>query len=144
CYNGDLYQAEDVKQLCLKCRKAEGKAGLIPGKNREDGHNNHGITVAFMFGRGILRDPWLVAKCRDEEKNSSLYSDVGYIREFSDRLFSDYAQYMGERNAMFRMKELWFYLAESFADADANRKKLKKVQDRKSFDTVLQGLCCRV
>ena len=94
-----------------------------------------------MFGRGILRDPWLVAKCRQGQKDSALFSDVGYIREFSDRLFSDYAQYMGEKNAMFRMKELWFYLIESFADSDANRKKLKKVQDRRGLNLVLQGLC---
>ncbi len=48
---------------------------------------------------------------------------------------------MGEKNAMFRMKELWFYLIESFADSDANRKKLKKVQDRRGLNLVLQGLC---
>ncbi len=39
------------------------------------------------------------------------------------------------------MKELWFYLIESFADSDANRKKLKKVQDRRGLNLVLQGLC---
>ncbi len=131
CYNGDLYCVEDVRGLSIKCLKEE---GAEYGQEEKK-------TGAFMFGRGILRDPWLVAKCRQGQKDSALFSDVGYIREFSERLFSDYAQYMGEKNAMFRMKELWFYLIESFADSDANRKKLKKVQDRRGLNLVLQGLC---
>ena len=47
---------------------------------------------------------------------------------------------MGEHNAMFRMKELWLYLVESFAETDANRKKLKKAQNKAELDAVLKGL----
>ncbi len=137
-------KTEDAAGGCTQeCRAAEEqKMRIFPG----------GMTVALMFGRGILRDPWLVAKCRDMEKGLNFssgikqppakhrYLDAAHILEFSDRLFSDYAQYMGEHNAMFRMKELWLYLVESFAETDANRKKLKKAQNKAELDAVLGGL----
>lgn len=112
---------------------------------REEARNKAGgKTAAVMLGRGVLRDPWLVSKCREAEKNGEMkekrYSDPKRIQEFSARLFSDYAQYMGEHNAMFRMKELWLYLAEAFADADANRRKIKKAQSGAELAAVVQGL----
>lgn len=149
CYNGDLYTVRDVVQLMEGYCEALRPAGIL-GEDAQKG-------MALMFGRGILRDPWLVAKCREmefclggEEEKKKMRSgsgednddffDIAHILEFSDRLFFDYAQYMGERNAMFRMKELWLYMVESFDEVDLNRKKIKKAQNRKEFSAVLEGL----
>ncbi len=174
CYNGDLYRAEDVVRLAGEWNAAGDrlKGSQMYGLQKEKEPKKKCRTAqqkAVMLGRGILRDPWLVAKCRKTGQESavsgdeiervaednteikqtgirdfpSTTADTARIREFSDRLFSDYAQYMGERNAMFRMKELWLYLAESFAEADANRKKLKKAQNQTEFNAVLEGLHCR-
>lgn len=143
CYNGDLYRVGDVAKLLDEWREAEIRCGIAWQEETKTG-SGAARQRAVMFGRGILRDPWLVAKCRNMEQESkhpsALFFDAAYIREFSDRLFSDYAQYMGERNAMFRMKELWLYLVETFDEVDANRKKLKKAQNRKEFSAVLEGL----
>lgn len=135
CCNGNLFCAEAVKTLLNECREAE-------RERRES--STGGITGAVMLGRGVLRDPWLTAKCRNIEKNAGeqehIFSDPKRIQEFSARLFKDYAQYMGEHNAMFRMKELWLYLAEAFADADANRRKIKKLQSGAELAALVQEM----
>ena len=47
---------------------------------------------------------------------------------FHQEILEGYIRIMsGDRNVLFRMKELWFYLGDCFTNADKYLKKIKKI-----------------
>lgn len=114
CYNGDLFTKEDYEQT----------SSALSG------------TDTFMFGRGIIKKPWLLSLIRDGEK-----PDKKKLREFHDSLYSEYQKILsGERNVLFRMKELWSYMAPSFTNYEKYAKKIKKAQNLRSYYEAIEML----
>lgn len=114
CYNGDLFTKEDYEQT----------SSALSG------------TDTFMFGRGIIKKPWLLSLIRDGEK-----PDKKKLREFHDSLYSEYQKILsGERNVLFRMKELWSYMAPSFTNYEKYAKKIKKAQNLRSYYEAVEML----
>ncbi len=57
------------------------------------------------------------------------------MKEFHDRIYNDYKNILsGERNVLFKMKELWFYMINVFTDNDKYAKKIKKSQRLSDYD----------
>ncbi len=120
CYNGEINSPEDVKRI----------EEAFPQIDR------------IMIGRGILRYPHLVSMIRAsvaeqtlsvEQSDSKMGNGMteqelkNRLRTFHDQLLDDYCAIMsGDRNALFKMKEIWSYLGASFEDADKCLKKIKK------------------
>ncbi len=117
CYNGEINSVEDVTRIKEQ----------FPQIDR------------IMIGRGILRYPQLVQQIRVAETGGADVTGkntVGMwtedelknrLRTFHDELLEDYCIIMsGDRNALFKMKEIWSYLGESFEGADKCLKKIKK------------------
>lgn len=104
CYNGDMFCKEEIENFWKR----------FPN------------TDAMMLGRGILRDPCLYEKMfESEEMDASVWKQK--VRSFHDALLDAYIEEMsGDRNVLFKMKELWFYLWESFDGSKQLIKKLKK------------------
>lgn len=104
CYNGDMFCKEEIENFWKR----------FPN------------TDAMMLGRGILRDPCLYEKLfESEEMDASVWKQK--VRSFHDALLDAYIEEMsGDRNVLFKMKELWFYLWESFDGSKKLIKKLKK------------------
>ena len=104
CYNGDMFCKEEIENFWKR----------FPN------------TDAMMLGRGILRDPCLYEKLfESEEMDASVWKQK--VRNFHDALLDAYIEEMsGDRNVLFKMKELWFYLWESFDGSKQLIKKLKK------------------
>ncbi len=104
CYNGDMFCKEEIEIFWKR----------FPN------------TDAMMLGRGILRDPCLYEKLfESEEMDASVWKQK--VRSFHDALLDAYIEEMsGDRNVLFKMKELWFYLWESFDGSKQLIKKLKK------------------
>nr|WP_051526987.1 tRNA-dihydrouridine synthase family protein [[Eubacterium] cellulosolvens] len=102
CYNGDIYTAENWRE-----RKKQ-----FPE------------VTAWMFGRGFVTDPALVRQIQGGKE-----LEAGELLEFHDRILDGYLQ-MGteDRNAMFRLFELWTYWRFHFQGADKCLKKLKKTK----------------
>lgn len=138
CYNGDIFTASDCKELC----------GKFPG------------ISAVMIGRGLLKDPMLAEeiKVRENGGNRKKRGEMGYIGRFSDadeekaerkrrynlyrRLSEDYAGIMsGEKDVLFKMKELWLYMCQDFLEPDKYWKKMKKAQKLEDFDRAARALC---
>lgn len=70
-----------------------------------------------MLGRGLLADPGLFLP----------RSDAARLRAFHDALLEGYMQQLsGDRNVLFRLKELWFYLRYSFIGPDKEFKRIRK------------------
>lgn len=108
CYNGDLLTAGQCLEIQRDFPQAE----------------------AVMLGRGLIADPALASKARggpgaDKQSLGGFLEEVyqGYSRDFAS-----------SRNAMLRMKEIWFYLIHLFADSSAYGKKLKKVTDPRQYE----------
>jgi len=127
CYNGEINTIEDVARIKEQ----------FPQIDR------------IMIGRGILRYPHLIQEIRRAESGKDaagtlLGNGIGVanqkgmakiseeelrnrIRIFHDELLEDYRIIMsGDRNALFKMKEIWSYLGDSFEGAEKCLKKIKK------------------
>lgn len=114
CYNGDIKTVDDYKMIT----------------DRYTGINS------VMIGRGFLRNPNLTACIK---YGDSL--DKHILKEFHDRLYGDYRDiYDGERSVLFKMKELWFYMAEVFTNYEKYLKKIRKVQHLSEYDVIVSKL----
>lgn len=80
-----------------------------------------------MLGRGILANPGLIGEIKN---NITIDKDI--LKEFHDEILNKYIElYNEERNALFRMKELWGYMIYIFSDNKKYAKKIKKAQKLK-------------
>ena len=105
-YNGDLFTVEKVKEF----REKFPTVGTV------------------MIGRGLIRNPALAEMILHEE--TELEADIlPRIREFHDALFEHYRETMsGDRNLLFRMKDLWSYMLAEVPDSEKLAKKIRKSQ----------------
>lgn len=114
CYNGDIRTKEDFERLQGDCPSVD----------------------MVMIGRGILADPGLVAKIRGEK-----VPDKQQIREFHDRIYYGYQEILsGNKNALFKMKELWSYMIDSFEDGEKLGKKIKKAEKLSDYEAAVDDL----
>ena len=105
-YNGDLFTVEKVKEF----REKFPTVGTV------------------MIGRGLIRNPALAEMILQEETEPE--ADIlPRIREFHDALFEYYRETMsGDRNLLFRMKDLWSYMLAEVPDSEKLAKKIRKSQ----------------
>ncbi|MBN2875490.1 MAG: tRNA-dihydrouridine synthase family protein [Spirochaetales bacterium] len=77
----------------------------------------------WMLGRGAVADPFLPGLI----KGGALPQQPAMvIRAFHDELYIDYREALdGQRHVLDKMKELWGYLGQSFADADDDLKHVR-------------------
>ena len=91
----------------------------------------------IMLGRGLIMDPELgekLLKIEAEEtgmdrvcKETEDGPDLVRLRQFHDALFEAYGELMsGDRNVLFRMKELWAHMIVQFPDSPKLEKRIKK------------------
>nr|WP_317325152.1 tRNA-dihydrouridine synthase family protein [uncultured Flavonifractor sp.] len=114
CYNGDLYTPGDAAALLA----------AFPGTER------------LMLGRGLAGDPALArrlkggpAACRSE------------LEGFVDQVYESYAQaFDSRRNAMLRMKEVWFYLIHLFQGGEKLSKRIKKARDPLDYEGAVRAV----
>ena len=114
CYNGDLYTREQIRNF----------AERFPGTER------------LMFGRGFLRDPGLLY---NEEKDPKETFEKFWA--FHDLVYEGYQERnMGDRNVLFKMKELWSYQVYQFSEPERLFKTFKKVQDCNEYEQMIRNL----
>lgn len=150
-YNGDI----------IKCSQVTALKEKYPG------------MPAVMIGRGFLMHPYLTQMIREDEETENSGSDTGstgmnvsvggdairrdqpspeHFRKlwlFHDRLYAAYKEEMpGMKVVLFKMKELWCYLGESFPVTDDERgkrykkalKQIRKCQRYEDYDGAVQML----
>lgn len=114
CYNGDICTKSDDERI-----------------RSEFPDISH-----IMIGRGILSDPGLLAELRGEQRPGKQT-----VRAFHDQIYSDYQEVMsGERNILFKMKELWGYLNHSFTNSEKYAKKIRKAERLYRYEEVVDAL----
>ena len=93
-------------------------------------------TDAIMMGRGVLADPSLARQIKGGRR-----ADKEELRRFHDLLYSGYCEEMsGDRTILYKMKELWFYLADIFADSKKYAKKIKKAEKCAVYEKIVEEM----
>ena len=102
CYNGDLFTVQDYEEILREFPNAD----------------------CFMFGRELIANPALVGQIRDGKS-----PDKKTLGSFHDEILEEYQEVLsGERNVLFRMKELWNFMAPAFTNYEKYSKKIRKAQ----------------
>lgn len=126
CYNGDIHSKEAydkfMRYLETEMKQSKENAG------RKVEH--------IMLGRGILMNPGLIGMITEDKKLTK-----EKLKTFCDDVLEGYLAVMsGDRNTLFKMKELWFYLANSFTNSGKYVKKIKKTQHIAEYKTIVENL----
>lgn len=115
CYNGDINTEEDYKSLIGKYPKL------------------HGV----MMGRGLLKNPVLAGRIKGGQE----FSADNFLA-FQEEILRGYERVMsGERNTLFKMKELWFYFISLFPGKEREYKKLKKSGSIREYEAAVRHIC---
>lgn len=114
CYNGDLTSPEKLQSLCER----------FPH------------TDCVMIGRGILQNPGLLQQLKKEPEAS-----CSTLRSFHDTLLEEYRQIMsGDTNTLYKMKDLWTFLIQSFPGSERYLKKIKKAKRITEYQAIVTEL----
>lgn len=88
--------------------------------------------IGIMMGRGICANPLLptLIKTREYPENSK-----DLFRKFNNELYDRYLEHIPERkNVLFKMKEVWIMMINSFED---NEKYLKMIKKSQTLDELM-------
>lgn len=114
CYNGDIFTVKDCKEFSAD----------FPGVDK------------LMLGRGLIANPGLIG---DIKNNTKLEKDL--LKEFHDKVYSDYKSILfGDRNVLFKMKDLWFYMILLFSNNAKYAKRIKKSERLSDYDEAVSSL----
>lgn len=114
CYNGDIFTVNDYNKLIKTFPKVK----------------------TIMLGRGILANPGLINEIKN---NTNIDKEV--LKEFHDEILNNYIELFNEdRNALFRMKELWGYMIYIFSNNKKYAKKIKKSQKLNCYNAAVLSL----
>ena len=113
-YNGDIFGKKDYEQF----------------------HARYPAVECIMAGRGVLANPCFFGELRGEDTLTK-----EQLRQFHDRLLADYAaELSGDKNVLFKMKELWYYLAHAFTNHEKYVKKIRKAQRICDYREVVRSI----
>lgn len=136
CYNGDIFSVEKYRAVRERFAKVN----------------------TYMLGRGILMNPSLPEELRSEESGAlsgekksekkgifveekDFCRSADRLRRFHDKLYEDYrALGMGDKNVLFKMKEIWCYLGGAFPGQEKVLKKIRKAEFLDRYEAAVEEL----
>ena len=114
CYNGDIFTVNDYKEFMTD----------FPNMD------------TLMLGRGLLYNPGLIINIKNNIK-----LEKNLLKGFHDKIYEDYKRiFYGDRNVLFKMKELWSFMIQMFSDNAKYAKKIKKVERLCDYDEIISCL----
>lgn len=128
CYNGDLFTGGECRDFSKKYPRIQ----------------------RIMLGRGLLMDPalvWELNVCEEGKEGVGLCTgapspDVrARVIAFHNELYDTYRQAMsGDRNVLFKMKEIWSYLICYFPGNEKPMKKIKKAMHLPDYEAAVRQI----
>lgn len=113
-YNGDINNVDDYNNITQKYPQLKG----------------------VMCGRGILVNPALFSQIRGKEGITR-----EKLREFVKDVYLGYKEVMsGERNVLFKLKELWIYLSKNFDEPDKVLKMIRKTESCLEYEAAVNKI----
>lgn len=102
CYNGDINTIEDYKRI-----------------------TEMADIDSVMIGRGLIANPYLVHEIKGQGRVT-----LDIMKKYHDRLYDDFSKMMkSDKHQLFKMKEMWNYMAKTFEDEHKCAKKIRKTQN---------------
>ena len=93
---------------------------------------------AVMLGRGVITDPSLAKRIKNEDTNGKF--DIDSFKKFNMDIVNGYAEIMsGDKDPLFKVKELWFYMGALIEDASIV-KKIKKTKTINEFEAIINSI----
>ena len=118
CYNGDINTLEQLNTLNAKWENCD----------------------KYMLGRGLIARPGILHNANVEGALLS-HEEWNTFKQFHDEIVDGYDAYMcGDRNTLFKMKELWTWWAVQFPGQEKILKKIKKANDLKEYKGLVNSL----
>ena len=106
CYNGNITSKSQISEISRQFPRLD----------------------AVMIGRGLIADPGMLLPGG---------TAIGTLERFMGALLDAYTEAFGSsRNAMFRLKENWSYIAPCFEGSEKLSKRLRKTTDPAEFRSV--------
>ena len=138
CYNGDIFSIDDLERV----------------------KDEFSTLEAVMIGRGFLKNPGFICSGKrigdfegvwkkasglpevsDDFKNQKEKSWKKNVYLFLQDLEQGYVEVMsGDIPVLFKMKEIWTHLQESFPDGKRWFKKIKKTKRLVEYDMIIAGI----
>ena len=114
CYNGDIFSASDFRAF----------SAAFPAVN------------TIMLGRGLITNPGLVSEIK-----SGAELDKSLLKDFHDKIYEDYKSVLsGERNVLYKMKEIWVYMVLVFTDHEKYAKRILKSDRLRDYEEAVASL----
>ncbi|MFT4105374.1 MAG: tRNA-dihydrouridine synthase family protein [Lacrimispora sp.] len=114
CYNGDLFTSEAYDRFTKAFPQVD----------------------KVMFGRGLIANPGLAGEIKEGKK-----MEMERFWAFHDQVLAGYEETIsGDRNVLFKMKELWAYMSQLFEGSEKQIKKIKKSQHLSDYREAVRQL----
>ncbi|MFA9464661.1 MAG: tRNA dihydrouridine synthase [Velocimicrobium sp.] len=114
CYNGDIFTVDEYMNFIDKFDQVE----------------------TLMIGRGLLTNPGLVHLITAKQM-----IDKHVLLEFHNRIYEAHKENLfGNRNVLFKMKELWFYMIQLFSNNEVYWKKIRKVERVADYEKIVKRI----
>lgn len=126
CYNGDIVSAENLETLISELA-ALGTAA----------------PDAVMIGRGLIGNPALVGelKAKNHVMHTSYTNTKQDWLDFHNEILENYRKIMsGDLPVLFKMKDLWTYMSESFTDSAKYLRRIRKADRISEYEIAVNAL----
>ena len=91
----------------------------------------------IMIGRGLFANPALIAELKGISMDKAELRER--LKNWHDEILSGYLSiFSGEKDAIFRMKEIWAYMHGLFSDSEKLWKKIKKCQTLNDYKSIVR------
>jgi len=122
CYNGDIFSDQDYLRFRERFPQIE----------------------HLMLGRGVIADPALIGRLKAKvpaAEDLGVLAGRERLKAFHDRLYRGYKEEMsGDRNALFKMKEVWSYLIAVCPDSVKDWKRIRKAATGAAYEEAVAAL----
>lgn len=114
CYNGDIFNMGDHEKLT----------------------ESHQCLDKVMLGRGLIANPALIREIKNNHRINKLE-----MKAFHDTVLRGYKEILsGDKNVLFKMKELWFYMIHMFAESEKYAKKIRRTDRLSDYEVIVSNL----
>lgn len=114
CYNGDIFTVDDYQKFIT----------TFPD------------VKSVMLGRGLIANPGFICEITEE---TGVEKKV--LKEFHDRLVIEYRKILsGDRDVLFKMKEVWHYWVCIFTNYEKYAKKIRKAERIYDYEIAVDHL----
>ena len=93
-----------------------------------------------MLGRGLIANPGLAVEITEGKTLENRHYDIERFKAFHDEVYAGYqAIQFGDRNILFKMKELWFYMQNLFPQDEKLYKKIRKAKSLSEYESIVKN-----